>query len=76
LQGEPDLFQIVHALQPPRGFAGRLHGRQKQRDQDRDDGDHHQELDQREPGTAAADAGAVSRLDSRLERREVRAGRL
>ena len=47
-QRDPDLLQVVDALAPPRRLAGRLHGRQQQRDQHADDGDHHEQLDQRE----------------------------
>ena len=67
MQGEPDLLQVVHALDPPRRLAGRLNGRQQQGDQDGDDRDHHQELDQREAGTAAIDtvgAGGFGRDES------------
>ena len=36
------LLEIVGALDPPGGLAGRLHGGQQQRDQYGDDRDHHQ----------------------------------
>jgi hypothetical protein len=49
---EGQLLQIVGALRPTGRFAGRLHGRQQERDQDTDDGDHHQEFDQREAAQA------------------------
>ncbi len=45
---KPDLLEVVHALDAPRGFAGRLHGGQKQGDEDGNDGDDHQQLDQGE----------------------------
>jgi Replication initiator protein A len=45
---QPDLLQVVQALRPPRRFPGRLDGGQQQGDQHGDDGDHHQQLDQRE----------------------------
>ena len=51
LHGEPELLQVVHALGPPRRLARRLHCRQEQRDQDGDDGDHHQKFDQGEGAT-------------------------
>jgi hypothetical protein len=44
---EPDLLQVVRTLAPPRRFARRLYGWQQQGDKHADDGDHHQELDQR-----------------------------
>jgi hypothetical protein len=46
------LFELVRALGPPRGLAGRLHGREEQGDQGADDGDHDQELDERETSSA------------------------
>jgi len=44
---DPNLLQVVHALRSPRGLAGRLDGRQEQGHQNPNDGDHHQQLDQR-----------------------------
>ena len=46
--GQRDLLEVVRALGASGGLAGRLDGGQQQRDQDRDDRDHHQKLDQRE----------------------------
>ena len=57
-QRQPELLQIVDALGPASGFAGRLDGRQEQGDQDRDDRDDDEQLDQ---GEAAGDA-SPSRL--------------
>jgi hypothetical protein len=48
MQRQPHLLQVVAALHPPRRLARRLHGRQQQRHQHPDDGDHHQQLNQRE----------------------------
>ena len=53
---QSNLLQIVQALGPPRRFPRRLNGGQQQGDQDADDGDHHQQLDQRE-GTRDARRG-------------------
>jgi hypothetical protein len=50
--GQSDLLQVVHALRPPRRLARRLDGGQQQRDQDRGDRNHHQQLDQRETTTS------------------------
>ena len=47
MQGQADLLEVVGALSPSRGLASRLDRRQEQGDQDRDDRDHHQQLDQR-----------------------------
>jgi hypothetical protein len=44
-----DLLQVVDALHPPRRLARRLNGGQEERDQDRDDRDHDQQLDECEP---------------------------
>ena len=45
---QPQLLQVVDALRASGGLARRLDGGQEQRDQDGDDGDHDQQLDQRE----------------------------
>jgi hypothetical protein len=46
---EADLLHVVLALRPPGGFARLLDGRQEQRDQDRNDRDHDQQLDECKP---------------------------
>ena len=51
MQGQADLLQVVGALDAPGRLACGLDGRQKQCDQDRDDGDDHQEFDQGEGAT-------------------------
>jgi len=51
---QADLPEVIGALRPPGGFAHRLHGRQQQRDQHADDGDHHQQFDQGESTAAAS----------------------
>ena len=38
--GQPDLLEIIDALDAAGGLAGRLDGRQQQRDQDGDDRNH------------------------------------
>ncbi len=43
---QANLLELIGALGAPRRLAGRLHRRQEQPDQDRDDRDHDQELDQ------------------------------
>ncbi len=47
VQGQADLLQIIGASRTPRTFAGRLHGRQEQRNENADDGDHHKQLHER-----------------------------
>ena len=43
----PSCLRLFVQLRPAGGFACRLHGRQQKRDQDADDGDDHQQLDER-----------------------------
>jgi hypothetical protein len=40
VHGDADLFHVADALCAPGGFAGGLHGRQQERDQNTDDRDH------------------------------------
>jgi hypothetical protein len=47
LQRNPQLLHVVPTLRPTGRFARRLNGREQQCDQDADDGDNHQQLDQR-----------------------------
>src|SRR5262249_49757709 len=54
VESEADLFQVVGALDAAGGFPDLLNGRQQQPDQDRDDGDYHQQLDEREGFTERA----------------------
>lgn len=49
VQSKPDLLEIILALCSSSCFASLLHGRQKQRNQDRDDRDHNEKLDQCKP---------------------------
>ena len=51
MHGQADLLQVVGALHATRGLACRLDRRQQQGDQQSDDGDHHQQLDEREAAT-------------------------
>src|SRR5258708_26991056 len=56
--GRRELLQIVLALRPPCRLAGLLHGRQKQRNQDRNNCDHHQKFDQCESVRSSSRHGA------------------
>ena len=47
VQRQPDLLQIVLALRSPGGFACLLYRRQQKSDQNRNNCDHHQQLNQR-----------------------------
>jgi hypothetical protein len=60
VQREADLFQVIGALRAAGRLAGGLHGRQQERDENGDDGDHHQQLDQGEGWTEVVRSGARS----------------
>ncbi len=46
VQGQAELLEVVRALRPPRGLAGRLDRGQQQRDENGDDCDDDEQLDQ------------------------------
>jgi hypothetical protein len=48
VHGDPEVFQVIAAGKAAGGFAGLLDGRQQQGEQHADQGDHDEELDQRE----------------------------
>ncbi len=48
VQRQANLLEVIPALKSPGGFPGRLHRGEQERDQDTDDGDHHQQFDQGE----------------------------
>jgi hypothetical protein len=48
VHGQHQLLDVVGTLRSRSGLTNLLHGWQQQADQDGDDGDHHQQLDQRE----------------------------
>jgi hypothetical protein len=52
VQGERDLAKIILALSATSGFPRLLHGGQQQRNQNRDNRDHHQQFNDREATTA------------------------
>jgi hypothetical protein len=47
LAGEAELLEIVLALAASGSFARGLNGRKQQRDENANDGDHHQKFDKR-----------------------------
>jgi hypothetical protein len=51
VERQADLLQVVDALRPAGGLAGRLHGGEQQADQDRDDRDDDEQLDQGKTAT-------------------------
>ena len=59
---QADLLEVVRALGPTGRLAGRLDGGQEQGDQDGDDGDHHQQLDQRESCSSNSHMSSFSDL--------------
>jgi hypothetical protein len=50
MQGDTDLFQVIYTLDSVGRFADFLNSRQKEGDQDCDNGDDHQQLDECKPG--------------------------
>ena len=52
VQCEADLLQIISARNATSRFPGRLHSGKKETDENRDDGDHDQQFDQREAASA------------------------
>jgi hypothetical protein len=48
VQRQPDLLEVVRALCAARRFARLLDGRQQERDEHSNDGDDHEQLDERE----------------------------
>jgi hypothetical protein len=48
VDGQSDLLEVVLALDPGGGLAHLLHGGEQEPDQDGNDGDHHQQFDERE----------------------------
>ena len=57
-----DLADVVLASDAAGGFAGRLHGRQQERQQNADDRDDYEELDERERGARDERRGIARRL--------------
>ena len=53
VQCEPDLLEVVAASHPVSRFANFLHSGEKQSNQHADDGNYHEQLDEREPITLA-----------------------
>jgi hypothetical protein len=52
---ERQLFEVVLATHPRGGLADLLNRRQQQANENRDDCDHHEEFDQREPTTRSTE---------------------
>ena len=65
LSRQTQLLQVVDALNPAGGFASGLNGRQQQRDEHGDDGNHHKKLDQRK--TAARSTTVVDHGDGTFQ---------
>ncbi len=66
VQGQADVLQIAAALNAVGGLAYLLHRRQQDADEHSDDGEHHQQLDQRE-GAAAPTADLYLNLGHRSD---------
>jgi hypothetical protein len=54
MQGQADLLEVIQAAHARRSGPHLLDGGQQQADQDRDDGDDHQQLDQREATSSSS----------------------
>jgi hypothetical protein len=48
MRGEVKLFEVIRILRAANGLSGCLNRREQQGNQDADDGNHHQQLDERE----------------------------
>jgi hypothetical protein len=57
--GQGELLEVVLGLRPQGRLAHFLHGGQEQADEHGDDGDHHQQLDQREATPAGSSSVQV-----------------
>src|SRR5690349_6280930 len=66
---QSDLFEIVLALAAAGGRAGLLNGRQKEGHQDRNNGDHHQQLDQRKSGSQTFHDGSSWKIRIETKKR-------
>jgi hypothetical protein len=68
VQTQPQLLKVVFALRPARCLAGLLHGRQEQRHQNGNNGNHHQQLDQGEGRRPSRTRNLVCHVDTVSER--------
>lgn len=64
VQSQSDVLHLAAALSHSSGFAGLLDGWQKERNQDRNDGDHDEKFNQSEAATHNHDTEALQQ-DSR-----------
>jgi hypothetical protein len=62
LKSQTDLSDVVPTRHTACGFASRLNGGQQQSDQNSDDGDHNQQLNEREPLPRRVDYTAASQI--------------
>src|SRR5262249_38155833 len=67
VNGQPHLLEVVLAGGPIGRLADLLHRRNQQRDQDGDDGDHHEQLDEREPDKPAGELTRRTRAAKRKD---------
>src|SRR5262249_41896490 len=71
VEGERQLLEVVLAAGPVGSLAHLLHGGQEQADEDGDDGDHHQQLDQRERAASPLTGVWMRRHSQDLRNREM-----
>jgi hypothetical protein len=60
MNGDHNLFEVVRALHPTGGLAGRLNRREKQTDQNPNNSDNNQKFDERE-ASSSFNLGGVDR---------------
>src|SRR5262249_10205602 len=63
VQRQGELLEVVGALHPRRRLADLLEGGEQQADEDSDDGDHYQQLDQREGGALPAHGTGLAKKE-------------
>jgi hypothetical protein len=68
---DADLMEIIRAATTPRRFAGGLNRRQQERDEHSNDGNYHQQFNQRKAGASATNA---RRAHTSTSSRECRSG--
>ena len=68
---QPELPQLIAALHPPRRLARTLHRRQQQGHQDANDGNHHEQFDERKTALPNSASDKVQHVAGKRKRREV-----
>jgi hypothetical protein len=69
VRSQSNLLEIVAALNPSGGLSDLLDGWQEQADEDANDGNHHQQLDQREATRTSGDTSEWHRTSEKKKKR-------